>query len=112
MGLYFSLRTLAHRPLTCFIRLEIDSVTMSSQQEVTEIRGEEKSKGGLSYEVILAEPLTNRPPSPPVTTPSRSVVSEEDIEKKLLAAEERRKANRSVMMWMKKSQWQRRNVKK
>jgi len=69
---------------------------MATPQEVIEIRDEEKSKGGLAYEVILAEPLVNRPPSPPVTTPSRSVVSEEDIEKKLLAAEERRKANRSV----------------
>lgn len=65
-------------------------------QEVAEIRSEEKSKGGLSYEVILAEPVVNRPPSPPVSTPTRPQPSEEEIERKLLAAKERREANRSI----------------
>jgi stathmin len=55
----------------------------------TEIRCEEKSKGGLKYEVILAEPVADRPPSPPSVQSNRPF-SEEDIEKKLLAAKERR----------------------
>ncbi|XP_055923515.1 axoneme-associated protein mst101(2) isoform X1 [Eupeodes corollae] len=55
----------------------------------TEIRCQEKSKGGLSYEVILAEPAPNVTlPKRPVT-PGRSV-SVEEIEKKLKEAEERR----------------------
>lgn len=65
-------------------------------QEVADIRSEEKAKGGLSYEVILAEPVSNRPPSPSVTTPTRPQCTREEIEKKLLAAEERREANRSI----------------
>ncbi|XP_034098275.1 GRIP1-associated protein 1 isoform X1 [Drosophila sulfurigaster albostrigata] len=55
----------------------------------TEIRCQEKSRGGLSYEVILAEPAPNVPvPKRPVT-PGKNV-SVEDIEQKLKAAEERR----------------------
>lgn len=55
----------------------------------TEIRCQEKSRGGLSYEVILAEPAPN------VTIPKKPVapgknVSAEEIEQKLKAAEERR----------------------
>lgn len=34
--------------------------------------------------------MTNRPPSPPVLTPTRPQPSEEEIERKLLAAKERR----------------------
>ncbi|CAK9828520.1 STMN4 [Anthophora retusa] len=53
----------------------------------TEIRCQEKSKGGLCYEVILAEPtVPKRAPSPPQTTPTQQVA----IEDKLRAAEERR----------------------
>jgi len=60
-----------------------------NSQEPTEIRCQEKSKGGLSYEVILAEPAPN------VTLPKRPSslgknVSAEEIEQKLKAAEERR----------------------
>ncbi|XP_050745893.1 stathmin-2 isoform X9 [Drosophila biarmipes] len=55
----------------------------------TEIRCQEKSRGGLSYEVILAEPAPNVPvPRRPVT-PGKNV-SVEEIEQKLKAAEERR----------------------
>lgn len=55
----------------------------------TEIRCQEKSRGGLSYEVILAEPAPNVPvPKRPVT-PGKNV-SVEEIEQKLKAAEERR----------------------
>ncbi|KAG7207556.1 hypothetical protein KM043_009183 [Ampulex compressa] len=53
----------------------------------TEIRCQEKSKGGLCYEVILAEPtVPKRAPSPPQTPPTQQVA----IEDKLRAAEERR----------------------
>jgi Stathmin family len=55
----------------------------------TEIRCQEKSKGGLSYEVILAEPaVTAQLPKLPVT-PGKNM-SAEDIEEKLKAAEDRR----------------------
>ncbi|XP_017879022.1 stress response protein NST1 isoform X2 [Ceratina calcarata] len=53
----------------------------------TEIRCQEKSKGGLCYEVILAEPtVQKRAPSPPQASPTQQVA----IEDKLRAAEERR----------------------
>lgn len=63
--------------------------TMSSNAEATEIRCQEKSKGGLCYEVILAEPAVNvaLPKIPPA--PGKNV-SAEEIEEKLKAAEERR----------------------
>lgn len=55
----------------------------------TEIRCQEKSKGGLCYEVILAEPsVAAAVPKLPVT-PAK-IVSAEEIEEKLKAAEERR----------------------
>lgn len=55
----------------------------------TEIRCQEKSKGGLCYEVILAEPSIQATlPKIPVT-PAK-IVSAEEIEEKLKAAEERR----------------------
>ncbi|XP_041775970.1 stathmin isoform X3 [Anopheles merus] len=55
----------------------------------TEIRCQEKSKGGLCYEVILAEPAVNvaLPKLPPTQGKN---VSAEEIEEKLKAAEERR----------------------
>lgn len=55
----------------------------------TEIRCQEKSKGGLSYEVILAEPAPNATLPKRPTTPGKNV-SVEEIEQKLKAAEERR----------------------
>lgn len=60
----------------------------------TEIRCQEKSRGGLSYEVILAEPAPNvAVPKRPVT-PGKNV-SVEEIEQKLKAAEERRIVSRA-----------------
>lgn len=59
------------------------------ENEATEIRCQEKTKGGLRYEVILAEPTAvpaKRPPSPQ-TSPTQPAVN---IEVKLKAAEERR----------------------
>lgn len=62
---------------------------VQSAAEATEIRCQEKSKGGLCYEVILAEPAVNVTlPKLPVT-PGKAV-SAEEIEEKLKAAEERR----------------------
>ncbi|XP_023159358.1 stathmin isoform X3 [Ceratitis capitata] len=61
----------------------------AAEKEATEIRCQEKSRGGLSYEVILAEPAPNVVvPKRPVT-PGKNV-SAEEIEQKLKAAEERR----------------------
>lgn len=54
----------------------------------TEIRCQEKSKGGLSYEVILAEPAAVTPKRP-VAAPGKNV-SAEEIQEKLKAAENRR----------------------
>lgn len=57
----------------------------------TEIRCQEKSKGGLSYEVILAEPSVAVPvPSNLKRSGSSAAKSAEEIEEKLKAAEERR----------------------
>jgi hypothetical protein len=55
----------------------------------TEIRCKEQSKGGLKFDVIIADPAGTPPKrstSPTKTTP----VSVENIEEKLRAAEERR----------------------
>jgi len=61
----------------------------SNGSEATEIRCQEKSKGGLCYEVILAEPsVAAAVPKLPVA-PAK-IVSAEEIEEKLKAAEERR----------------------
>ncbi|KAL9924683.1 GYF domain-containing protein gyf-1 isoform X3 [Glossina fuscipes] len=68
---------------------ENTAVAESDNKEATEIRCQEKSRGGLSYEVILAEPAPNvAVPKKPVT-PGKNV-SAEEIENKLKAAEERR----------------------
>lgn len=52
----------------------------------TEIRCQEKTKGGLRYEVILAEPTVQRPVSPQQNSAPQPI----KIEEKLKAAEERR----------------------
>lgn len=57
----------------------------------TEIRCQEKSKGGLSYEVILAEPSVTTPTLKRSGSSAASKpTSAEEIEEKLKAAEERR----------------------
>lgn len=57
----------------------------------TEIRCQEKTKGGVCYEVILAQPeVTATPPKRPSSPPSKDKLSVQDIEDKLKAAEERR----------------------
>lgn len=55
----------------------------------TEIRCEEKSKGGLKYDVILADPAGTPPAPKRLQSPTRTK-SIENIEEKMKAAEERR----------------------
>lgn len=55
----------------------------------TEVRCQEKTRGGLRYEVILSEPELNVvPPKKPISP--RNSMSVQDIEEKLKAAEDRR----------------------
>lgn len=59
----------------------------------TEIRCQEKSKGGLCYEVILAEPLPSVVQPPIMRNKDAALnknLSTTEIEKKLKEAEERR----------------------
>lgn len=55
----------------------------------TEIRCQEKSKGGLCYEVILGHPAIAAPARQNKTSPTKNLTAEE-IERKLREAEERR----------------------
>jgi len=57
----------------------------------TEIRCQEESRGGLRYEVILAEPLTDTPPKKRPVSPTAKTPDIESITEKMIAAEERRK---------------------
>lgn len=61
-----------------------------TEQEATEIRCQEKSKGGVSYEVILAEPAVAATLPKLQSPPVEKKVSAEEIEEKLKAAEQRR----------------------
>lgn len=65
----------------------------------TEVRASEQSKGGLKYELVLAEPSTTESPLKMSTTPPKSF-SAEDIEKKLKEAEERRQTLEAVKLNM------------
>lgn len=55
----------------------------------TEIRCQEKTRGGVCYEVILAQPEVTVPPKRPAS-PQNKNMSAQDIADKLKAAEERR----------------------
>ncbi|KAH1024052.1 hypothetical protein HUJ05_003613 [Dendroctonus ponderosae] len=55
----------------------------------TEVRCQEKTRGGVRYEVILGEPDVKADPPKKKMSP-RNFVSVQDIEDKLKAAEERR----------------------
>lgn len=59
----------------------------------TEIRCQEMSKGGLAYEVILAEPVGV--PAPRRADSPEKTPSVEEIQEKLKAAEERRRVSTS-----------------
>ncbi|EEB17440.1 Stathmin, putative [Pediculus humanus corporis] len=56
----------------------------------TEVRCQESSKGGMSFELRLADPVVLTPPKRPLSPPK--IVSVADIEEKLKAAEDRRKS--------------------
>ncbi|KAL7635002.1 UNVERIFIED_CONTAM: hypothetical protein RMT77_013987 [Armadillidium vulgare] len=58
----------------------------------TEIRCEEKSRGGMCYEMILAEPIAEKPEATAGSPKAPKSVTEQDIKMKLLQAEERRKS--------------------
>nr|CAD7201329.1 unnamed protein product [Timema douglasi] len=98
-----------------FIRFKMKSKQFVSFVRVaTEIRCQEKSKGGLAYEVILADPVTVTPPKRP-SSPSNKNVSVENIEEKLKAAEERRlnlEANRMAHLAVKMSKIEEASKKK
>lgn len=56
----------------------------------TEIRCQEKSKGGLKYEVIMAEPNLVKSQAPIKKESHPKQLSAQEIEEKLKAAEQRR----------------------
>lgn len=58
----------------------------------TEVRCQEKTRGGLRYEVILGEPEIKTIPPKKQLSPKNSM-SVQDIEDKLKAAEERRQVS-------------------
>lgn len=60
----------------------------------TEVRCQEKTRGGVRYEVILGEPEKKADPPKKPLSPKNSV-SVQDIENKLKAAEERRQVSES-----------------
>lgn len=59
----------------------------------TEVRCQEKTRGGLRYEVILGEPEVKATPPKKQLSPKNSI-SVQDIEEKLKAAEERRQVSK------------------
>ncbi|XP_045538082.1 inner centromere protein isoform X3 [Papilio machaon] len=63
---------------------------MEVENKATEIRCQEMSKGGLAYEVILAEPVGV--PAPRRADSPEKTPSVEEIQEKLKAAEERRRS--------------------
>ncbi|XP_076364906.1 stathmin-like isoform X2 [Tachypleus tridentatus] len=66
-----------------------EKVVNLNQRGATEVRASEQSKGGMKYELVLADPSDVAPPRL-ASTPPKSNISVEDIENKLRAAEERR----------------------
>lgn len=73
--------------------MKIKFKTFACVSTATEIRCQEKSKGGLRYEVILAEPNLSQVQIPKAVQQNGSASkpsSAEEIAEKLKAAEERR----------------------
>ncbi|CAG9854529.1 unnamed protein product [Phyllotreta striolata] len=75
----------------------IEDQPRSVQFVSTEVRCQEKTKGGLRYEVIIGEPDIKATP-PKLSLSPRCSVSFQDIEEKLKAAEERRQQLESSKM--------------
>lgn len=69
----------------------------------TEIRCQEKSKGGLCYEVILGQPVTVPPMKQNKALPAAKKVSAAEIERKLCEAEKRRLVSQSFDAYFKLS---------
>lgn len=67
------------------------------ESEATEVRCQEKTRGGLRYEVILGE-LDVKAPPPKLSLSPKGSMSVQDIEDKLKAAEERRQQLESNKM--------------
>lgn len=63
----------------------------------TEVRCQEKTRGGLCYEVILGEPEVKATPPKRTISPQNKNMSVQDIEEKLRAAEERRQVNVQIL---------------
>lgn len=74
----------------CFNKLLLFLFFFRHIRLATEIRCQEKSKGGLSYEVILGQPVTVPPLKQNKQLPSAKQVSVAEIERKLCEAEKRR----------------------
>lgn len=62
----------------------------------TEVRCQEKTRGGLCYEVILGVPEVKTNPPKRTSSPTNKNVSAQDIEEKLKAAEERRQVGGNI----------------
>lgn len=68
------------------------SVPCPRYRAATEVRCTEQSKGGLKYELVLADPCTESPVRKPISSSPPKSISAEDIQKKLKEAEERRQS--------------------
>ncbi|CAG9826039.1 unnamed protein product [Diabrotica balteata] len=78
-------------------KISIQDQPKRVQFVTTEVRCQEKTKGGLRYEVILGEPDVKAPP-PKLSLSPKGSMSVQDIEDKLKAAEERRQQLESNKM--------------
>ncbi|VEN36175.1 unnamed protein product [Callosobruchus maculatus] len=74
-----------------------DVAEIPTSADPTEVRCQEKTRGGLRYEVILGEPEAKVQPPKKQLSPKNSM-SVQDIEEKLKAAEERRQLLESTKM--------------
>ncbi|XP_017786423.1 PREDICTED: stathmin isoform X3 [Nicrophorus vespilloides] len=80
-----------HQGLVAKVKTKPRTIQPKKVQFVTtEVRCQEKTRGGLCYEVILGEPEAKATPPKRTNSPNKNVVSVHDIEEKLRAAEERR----------------------
>lgn len=80
------------KPQKWWLKSNYPNFSNETIKSATEIRCQEKCKGGLRYEVILAEPGINQVQVPKVVQQSAAPrpLSAQEISEKLKAAEERR----------------------
>jgi hypothetical protein len=86
MCLNYSNRLKEEQKILCGLQ-NVHLIDVWTHVSATEIRCEEKTKGGLSYEVILADPVAVTPPKRPSSPSNKASVN---IDEKLKAAKERR----------------------